>query len=493
MMKKIYLSVLCIALSIMSMMAQETFDLLKYNQQDVLGTARSMSMANAMGAVGADVTAISINPAGLGIYRSGDVNMTLNLANTEVSSAGLFSDNTRLNISSFGYVFAGDMHSDQDLSFFNMAITYNRQANFHRNVASRQYASPVSILDNLYEGDPLESLAYTTYLLDKNYAPILQAGEKVDFSQRLIEEGSSGVWDFSMAFNYSYWLYLGLSVGVQHLDYTMTSFYHENFELGGAMDYNNKFNTSGLGYNIKVGTIIRPFPALRLGVAYHSPTVYAMTDEIIYAEMNSYEVPNDVGTLVNSTAKHHDEYRYYYYDMNTPQKVILSAALQLGQHAMLSVDYEMLDYTTMNLYDSYGFVYDDLRGDIENKLRNVGNLRVGAEWRLNDAISLRGGYAHLPNPVKSAVLDEHQVVYTPALTPHYAVLGPKGTNVLSLGMGFRFNDFYFDVAYQNRSYTESFFPYYNGVILDGTTLPYDNSTSMKTAQNNIAMTLGLRF
>ena len=127
--------------------------------------------------------------------------------------------------------------------------------------------------------------SYTTYLLDKEYNPILQAGEKVDYSQRVIESGSSGVWDFSMAFNYAYWLYLGFSVGVQHLDYTMTSFYHEDFELGGSMDYNNKFNSSGLGYNVKVGGIIRPFPALRLGVAYHSPTVYVMTDDIVFAEI----------------------------------------------------------------------------------------------------------------------------------------------------------------------------------------------------------------
>ncbi|MBQ2446823.1 MAG: hypothetical protein II277_00240, partial [Bacteroidales bacterium] len=161
-MKKVYISAITLLLAILPTMAQETFDLLKYNQQDVLGTARSMSMSNAMGAVGADVTAISINPAGLGIYRSGDVNLTLNLANTKVTSSSLVSDNTKFNVSSFGYVFASDMHSDDELAFFNMAITYNRQANHFRNSSIRQYASPISILDNLYEGDPLESLAYTT-------------------------------------------------------------------------------------------------------------------------------------------------------------------------------------------------------------------------------------------------------------------------------------------------------------------------------------------
>ena len=41
-MKKVYISAITLLLAILPTMAQETFDLLKYNQQDVLGTARSM-------------------------------------------------------------------------------------------------------------------------------------------------------------------------------------------------------------------------------------------------------------------------------------------------------------------------------------------------------------------------------------------------------------------------------------------------------------------
>ena len=144
-------------------------------------------------------------------------------------------------------------------------------------------------------------------------------------------------------------------------------------------------------------------------------------------------------------------------------------------------------------YDGNGFVYEDLRQDIEASLENVGNLRLGAEWRFNDALTLRGGYAHLPSPVKDALVANRQVVNTPSLTPHYAFVSNSGTNVFSLGLGFKFDAFYFDVAYQNRSFVEHFYPYYNRIDIDGLGRSYDNVSNLRYSQDNIAMTLGLRF
>lgn len=492
-MKKLFISIVALLSACSLAMAQEVFDLLKYNQQDLLGTAHSMSMANAMGAVGADATAVSINPAGLGVYRSGELSYTLNLANTNVTSEYSSADKSKLTTGNFAYVNTNDLKSPEDLAFFNFAVTYNRVANHNRNISLKGFDSPVSILDNLNPEDPMESLAYTTYLLDKNYNPILQMGEKVNYGQQIVESGYNGVWEFSMAFNYAYWLYIGMSVGVQTLDYSMASYYEEAFEHGGSMDYSNSYSSNGMGYNIKVGAIVRPLPTLRLGVAYHSPTAYSLTDAILNAEMNSYGVLNDVGETVNASAKHKSEYRYYYYGMTSPQKVILSAALQLGRRGMISVDYEMVDYTTMNAYDGNGFVYEDLRQDIEASLENVGNLRLGAEWRFNDAMTLRGGYAHLPSPVKDALVANRQVVNTPSLTPHYAFVSNSGTNVFSLGLGFKFDVFYFDFAYQNRSFVEHFYPYYNRIDIDGLGRSYDNVSNLRYSQDNIAMTLGLRF
>ena len=61
-----------------SVFGQSVLDVMKYTDRDILGTARYMSMAGSMGALGGDPTAIYDNPAGLGIYRSSELSFTLN-------------------------------------------------------------------------------------------------------------------------------------------------------------------------------------------------------------------------------------------------------------------------------------------------------------------------------------------------------------------------------------------------------------------------------
>lgn len=52
--------------------SQGVVDALKYSQQDIRGTARYMGMAGAFGALGGDITTLSQNPAGIGVYRNSE-------------------------------------------------------------------------------------------------------------------------------------------------------------------------------------------------------------------------------------------------------------------------------------------------------------------------------------------------------------------------------------------------------------------------------------
>ena len=52
--------------------AQDLMDALRYSNIAVSGTARAGAMGNAFGALGGDFTSASINPAGLGLYRSSE-------------------------------------------------------------------------------------------------------------------------------------------------------------------------------------------------------------------------------------------------------------------------------------------------------------------------------------------------------------------------------------------------------------------------------------
>ena len=62
----------------MSAFAQGVDDANLFSQTYYQGTAKALGMGNAMGAVGGDMTAVCINPAGMGIYRSRELTMSCN-------------------------------------------------------------------------------------------------------------------------------------------------------------------------------------------------------------------------------------------------------------------------------------------------------------------------------------------------------------------------------------------------------------------------------
>lgn len=63
------------------MYAQGEVEALKFSRHDLYGTARSMAMGGAFGALGGDITGVSINPAGIAVYRSSEVVGTFAFAN----------------------------------------------------------------------------------------------------------------------------------------------------------------------------------------------------------------------------------------------------------------------------------------------------------------------------------------------------------------------------------------------------------------------------
>ena len=56
--------------------AQNETDVLRYGWIDPLSSSRVMAMGGSYGALGADLSCMGINPAGLGMYRRGDLSMT---------------------------------------------------------------------------------------------------------------------------------------------------------------------------------------------------------------------------------------------------------------------------------------------------------------------------------------------------------------------------------------------------------------------------------
>ena len=66
-MKKGLLVMTIITLSSITLLAQNEIDALRYSQDAPLGSARFTAMSGAFGALGAEFSALSLNPGGIGM------------------------------------------------------------------------------------------------------------------------------------------------------------------------------------------------------------------------------------------------------------------------------------------------------------------------------------------------------------------------------------------------------------------------------------------
>ncbi|MDD4361507.1 MAG: outer membrane protein transport protein [Bacteroidales bacterium] len=474
--------------SAVNLVAQEAFDALRYSQSEVNGTARSIGMANAFGALGGDLTALGINPAGIAVYRSSEISFSpvVSIANLNSDFKGSESSDSKVGfgVNNFGVVGSYRTYDDSKIANYNFGVTYNRLKSFNRNVNVIGLNRPVSLLDNLSPYSTLENMAYETYLLDENYNPVLQEGELLDNEQYAIEKGSIGEWNFSMGFNYNHFLYFGASLGVQSVNYELDTYYKEFFDEGGSLELVNWLNTSGTGINGKIGLILRPIPELRLGFSYHTPTYYSLRDDYD-AHMSSYGMPDENGDIEDRTIYiSENEPDPVYYQLETPQLFVISAAAQMGQVGLLSVDYEIIDYRKIRMRNSSGYPFTDVNNDIEDYFRLGYNLRLGAEIRLDKQFSLRGGYAFYQSPVANHIERNNNPIYTPSSAPQYFV--EKDAHTASIGFGYRAGAFFFDMAFVEQFRTEHFYPYYNW---DGA----GEYANLKTNTANIVCSLGVKF
>lgn len=116
--------------------AQETYQDTKLIGNDLNGTARYVGMGGAMEALGADISTISSNPAGLALFRKGQVTLSAGVvsqaeADTKPSFGGISAyingDKTNLSFDQVGVVWP--LRSGRN-SYLNFGFNYHKSRNF---------------------------------------------------------------------------------------------------------------------------------------------------------------------------------------------------------------------------------------------------------------------------------------------------------------------------------------------------------------------------
>ena len=402
-------------LSLVVAFAQGADDACLFSQTFYQGTAKAMGMGNAMGAVGGDMTSICINPAGMGIYRSNEFTTTLSLMNNYQRSTYYGTNNgankTRLSIPNIGYVNAKQKSNFRPLRFtqFGIGLTRTNDFNVHTlskgiNPTSSMIDSYLAQIDGYSEYDlqdyfPFDIYpAWSTYLIDLYEdeigpyysSPVPQGniwqGQEKEF------KGRSEEWTFAGSANYFDQLFLGISVNLAHVKRVGTRTFSESRVAGSNTEFNQwsyeeDLSSNAWGGNLKVGILYLANPWLRLGAAFHSPTLYNF-DETWQTETES--------KILSVTRKYISPESNYEYTFITPLKWVGCMAFIVGQQGIISLDAEYTNYGAAR-FKADDYDYSTTNENIKNTYGKTFNFRLGSEWSLSNSY-LRLGAAYYGSP-----------------------------------------------------------------------------------------------
>jgi hypothetical protein len=493
--------------------AQAPEDALRYSYlTQPGGTARNQAIGGAGASLGGEFSSLFINPAGLGFYKTGDFVVTPSLSFKKSHADYLGSSNTandnNFNLGATGFVIGGPTRS-QSVKSIAFGIGVNRVADFNNHTYykstnknssySEKYLEQL-INDNVTDPndaasyDPYgASLAFNTYLIDTVQAPDgslngyrTQANPATGLIQQNTINTTGGITDLSigMGLDLQEKWYFGATISVPFLNYSRNAYYKES---DATSDPNNNFNyfdaneslqTKGVGINAKLGVIYKPDENIRLGLAFHTPTAYQLTDDYTAEVITDLEGYGGAGVKSQSSTDLTDgQPLESKYNLTTPWRAIFSASYLFGagmedvqkQQGFITADVEYVNYKNASFRDvnndqDAADYYKDLNQTIDALYKNAINVRLGGELKLNTFMVRLGG-AYYGNPYQSQSSDVVKVAG---------------------GIGYRNKGIFLDLAYVYSMLKDVNYPYR---LQDKASIP----AYLKNNNGNIVATIGFKL
>lgn len=503
----LYIAVLSVLT--LPLLSQNDLDAMRYSQTFFGGTSRSKAMAGSFGALGADGSCMAINPAGIGLYKKGDINIGfgLKIGSVDATHNGTSFNTSSTNATFDGLTLVGAWYSKTDpKSHHSIGLSGNQLVNFnskiyiegnsnHKSITTDMLATAKGInVDNLDGG--YAGLAFNTLALDSIYGQYYSfVNTRVNFKQAndVQKTGRINEWNFNYAYGYDDKLYLGASLGISSVNFNYRSTYSEvdnenNMRLGyntstnslfgtyndgyndsvyyysgfgGFKDltYEETYRTTGTGYNLKIGAIYRAADFIRLGASFVTPTFYNLTDTYIYSMSTHFDEGGSY-SQENPTSPG----GRYSYKVVTPLKFTGSVAFLYKKFGAINIDYDIINYKQASLQSSDNS-FTGVNNTIKKKYGQTSNLRVGAELVFSP-LYVRLGYAMYGSPFGDTFS------------------GNDVTTFYTGGVGYRRNKFYVDLSFTKSGSNENYYMY-NSAYVDKSTL--------KNSGTTIGITVGSKF
>ena len=543
-MKKIFLSACLLSLFMAHAHAQETYENTKLIDNDLNGTARYVGMGGAMEALGADISVINSNPAGIGLFRRSSGSVSFGLVSQDGASSFKYGNKTNASFDQAGFVYS---LRDGRRTFINFGFNYHKSKNFDYilnvasglNGASQHKLSYMKALANENNLDKTSSgwrgkFAYTSQLDNLYYNTLMMTSSDGFFYNDAsgyefgrAETGYIGEYDFNTSVNVNDRVYLGITIGIHDVHYTGHSLYNEalvnlNNQTAGDITVNDERRITGTGYNASFGIILRPVDAspFRIGLSVSTPTWYDLkTSNYTYLINNTKA---DGGGKLQGDYPNYTTGESYEFKLFTPWKFGVSLGHTVGNYLALGASYEYADYSRLDTrvndgydVDYWGDVYEHSSSDepmnrhTRETLKAVSTLKIGAEAKVMPNLAVRAGYNYVsPMFKKEGYKDGNIDSYGSNYSSATDYTNWEATNRYTVGVGYTLGKMSFDLAYQYAQTNGKFHPFadsyldytYPGQDSNGNDVTmtesldnYANAVKVSNKRNQLLLTLTYRF
>ncbi|RZL07130.1 MAG: hypothetical protein EOO89_23510, partial [Pedobacter sp.] len=463
-MKKLMLSIVALAATTGTLYAQSyTPDALRFSQTNFGSTSRFKAMGGAQIGVGGDMSSLGANPAGLGLFTKSEFSLTPEF-NNMVGNASYLNRQTestkdRLNLNHLGVVFYSPSYrmrgqdTQKGVVSTVFGIGYNRnndfgaEFNYEGTNPTNSGADYFSELANSFgiERAGLAEMAYEGFIIDEDadgFFPVTKVNNQQ--AKNEVRSGSTSELTASAALNISNQVYVGASIGLVNVRYLNDSEFVESGVTTAVENTPYSFSlrqsqeSTGSGYNARLGVIFRAADNLRIGATLQSPTWLFIQDNTTMVLDSRIASGQDAGTYTNQPVNYIFNYR-----LRTPLKGALGASYVVGGKALISADIDFVDYSSIRFDTDQGIEPETImeENDIVRKsYKSAVNYRIGAEYKVNSLFSLRVGYGLNGSAIKGD-------------TDYFS------SNYYTGGLGYRVNNYYLDFAFQRVETNTDLAPY----------------------------------
>ncbi len=464
--------------------AQESYINGELVTEDLNGTARYIGMGGAMEALGADVSVMSSNPAGVGLFRRSQVSLTGSIISQPGAGKYKYGDGTNASFDQGGVVLSIPMNSGR---FFNIGFNYNKNRNFNNvtsvagslSSAAQNKNSYINLMD-AYTSDPsgdwinsstvsqLDAAYYNGFNGDADGGLYYNNGKS--YTHDFATEGYVANYAINFSGNVSRRVYLGVTFLFSDINYRSFSTYSEelvdaNNAGVGNITVDDSRRIDGTGFSLSGGIIFFPIEGspFRIGASVATPTWYDMTSR------SWTSLTNNTTVDVNAISPNNVEYGEYDYRLYTPWKFGVSLGHTIGNFLALGASYEYADYSSVsNRYvGSYDYYYRgssvkdyNMNQHTQRTLKGVSTLKVGAEFKATKELAVRAGYNYVSALYRH---DGYRDASIESLGTYYSSRADYtnwgATHRVTLGVGYSYEGFAIDVAWQYNTSRGTYYPF----------------------------------